>query len=524
MSEQNPPVSNDEQDDRTVFQPGPRPASRGSTETEGLDSSPPADDRTLIRLGERPEPGSAKPRSPAADAATETEGPDSSAPTDDRTLVRPGVSLRRPGTAVLAERHQPGSAPPPPRQSAIQSLGLEAPNVNPLLRAAGPLLLLLGHLRTSLLRATDSSLMPQIAAAIAACERELQASEVAAEEIRTVKFILCVTADEVLANLPRGTYDVTQRSGLLTRFFGESDGGRGFLEELDRARENPKAHAFLLELFHACLVLGFQGGHSTLLGGPAALQDLRQDLHERLQQLRPSRSLALSPRWESQPLPGRAARVQIPVWAAASFIGLALFGIFVGLRVSLGARADAVATALLDVGPPARIEIRQEPVPPPSPPSPSTAQASRLEHIRKVLEPRIAAGLVDVQATPDQIVVEIAEKALFEPGKATLLEDARPLLLHVAFALDDAPGSVKVIGHHDPTLGVGARFASSFELSQERARGVAFALARALSDPSRATAEGKGADAPIASNDTAEGRSRNRRISIAVPTGVPSGD
>lgn len=479
MSEQNPRASIEEQDDRTLFQPGPRPASESPTVITGLDFEEPI---------------------------------------DDRTIIRPGASLRRPGNPMLGPRPEPGSEPPP-RQSVVQSLGLEAANENPLLRAAAPLLLLLGRLRTSLLRATDSSLMPQIAAAIEACERELQASEVAPEEVRTVKFILCVTADEVLANLPRGDYDVTQRSGLLTQFFGESDGGRVFLEELDRSRESPKAHFFLLELFHACLVLCFQGGHTTLLGGPVTLQDLRQDLHERLQQARPARSLPLSPRWEGQPLPGQAAHVRIPVWAAASFIGLALFATFVGLRVSLGSRTEAVAAALLDLEPPAQIEIRKEPVPPPSSPPPTAAQATRLEHIRKVLEPTIAAGALGVRATPNQIIVEVAEKALFQPGKATLHEDARPLVMLVAYALDDEAGPVKVIGHSDTTSVVGARFASSFELSQERARSVAALLARSLSDPSRVAAEGKGSDAPIASNDTPEGRSKNRRIDIVVPRG-----
>jgi type VI secretion system protein ImpK len=479
MSEQNPRPSNEEPDDPTLFQP-----------------------RQL----------------PAAESATVVAGLDRGDPFDEGTIIRPGPSLRRPGTLVPGQRLEPGSAPPP-RQSAVQSLGLEAANENPLLRAAAPLLLLLGRLRTSLLRATDSSLVPQIAAAIEACDRELKASEVAVEDVRTVKFILCVTADEVLANLPRGDFDVTQRSGLLTRFFGESDGGRVFLEELDRARENPKAHAYLLELFHACLVLCFQGGHMTLLGGPALLQDLRQDVHERLQQAGPSRSSPLSPRWEGQPLPGQAAHVRIPLWAAASFIGLALFGTFVGLRISLGGRAEAVAAALLDLEPAGPVEIRKESVPPPSPPPPTAAQASRLDHIRKVLEPHVAAGSLGVQATPNLIVVEIAEKALFEPGKATLHQDARPLVMLVAYALDDETGPVKVVGHSDTTSFVSARFASSFELSQERARSVAALLARSLSDPSRVAAEGKGADAPVASNDTPEGRSKNRRIDIVIPRG-----
>jgi type VI secretion system protein ImpK len=475
MSEQNPRVSAVEPDDRTMFQPGPRPVPDEATVIAGLPQ-----------------------------------------PEDDRTLVRPAANLRRAGSAVSGQRSEIAGAPPP-RQSAVQSLGLEAANQNPFLRAASPLLLLLGRLRTSLLRATDSSLVPQIAAGIAACERELRAAEVAAADIDTAKFILCVTADEVLANLPRGDQDVTGQPGLTTRFFGDIEGGRKFLDELDRVREEPAAHADLLELIHACLVLCFQGGHTSLLGGPATLQDLRQDLHERLQQARPSRSPPLSPNWEGQPLPGQAAHVRIPLWAAASFIGLALFATFLGFRIALGSRAEAVAAALLDLEPPTPIAIRKAAVPPPAPPPPTAAQASQLDHIRKVLEPSIAAGALEVRATPNVIIVRIGENALFQPGKANVLDDARPLVMLVAYALDDKKGPVEVVGHSDTSSSVSARFASNFELSQERARNVASLLGKSLSDPGRVTAEGKGADAPIAPNDTLEGRGKNRRIDIVIP-------
>lgn len=478
MTEQNPRVSSEGEDDQTVFQPAPKVRSDESTVIAGLSG---------------------------ANAF------------DDRTIVRPGPSLRRPGVPASPRRAEATSAPPPPRQSAVQSLGLEAPNENPLLQAAAPLLLLLGRLRTSLLRATDSSLVPQIATAIETCERELAAAEVDPEEARIAKFVLCVTADEVLANMPRGEQDVAQRSGLLTRFFGESDGSRKFLDALDEARENPKARYDLLELFHACLVLCFQGGNATLLGGSATLQDLRQDLHERLQQARPTRSLPLSLRWEGQPVPSHATRVRVPLWAVAGFVGLVLVLAFVGFRLSVGAHADAAATTLLDLVPPRPVQIRKDPVPPPAPPQPTAAQASQVEHIRKVLGPSIAAGDLDVHATPNQVVVQVADKALFQPGKASVVEDGRPLVMLLALALDDEKGPIKVVGHLDDTPVASTRFASSFELSLERARNVASILKKNLTDPDRVTAEGKGGDAPIAANDTREGRARNRRVEIVIP-------
>ncbi len=61
-----------------------------------------------------------------------------------------------------------------------------------------------------------------------------------------------------------------------------------------------------------------------------------------------------------------------------------------------------------------------------------------------------------------------------------------------------------------------ARFPSNFELSVERAKAVAAVLKQGLADPSRVDVEGKGPDAPIASNSTPEGRARNRRVEIFI--------
>ena len=60
------------------------------------------------------------------------------------------------------------------------------------------------------------------------------------------------------------------------------------------------------------------------------------------------------------------------------------------------------------------------------------------------------------------------------------------------------------------------RFPSNFELSVERAKAVAALLKRGLAEPGRVDIEGKGPDAPIASNTTPEGRAKNRRVEIFI--------
>jgi type VI secretion system protein ImpK len=492
MNKKDASPSFDERDDRTIFQPassvpGKDEASSGVSEAVGPD---PAEECTVFRPSSADKTRGVEPRGAAA----------------ERTFFDRGPLLSGP------------AAPPPPRQAAVQTLELEAPNENPFLQAAGPLLLLLGRLRTSLLRARGPSLVAQIAAAIEKSEREMVEAGIGAADVMTAKYALCASADEVLANLPGDDRAPAQRSGLMTRFFGENDGRRRFFDELDRLKEHPQANRDLLGLFHACLALTFHGATTSLPGGTATLQAIRDDLFDLLEQDKAKAALALSPRWQGQPLPSHAARLRVPLWTVAGLAGLVLFLVFMGFRMSLGQRSETAATALTDLTPSSPVAIgRKAPVAPPPAPPPSKAQVSQIEHIRKVLEPNISAGALNVEATANQIIIHITDRVLFQPGKATVLEDVRPLIMYIALALDDAKGPIKVVGHSDNIPISNARFASNFELSLERAAVVGALLKQNLSQPERVEVEGKGADVPIAPNDTADGRAKNRRVEIVMP-------
>lgn len=437
---------------------------------------------------------------------------------DQHTVLRPNPAGRRPQSRPdAAARDAARAAAAPPRASAVQGQDLAAPDFNPIMRAASPLLLLLGRLRAALIRAPGASLIAQIAAAIEKAEREMIAAGVAPGEVNTAKFALCAGADEALANLPGEARGGVGRAGLMTRFFGENNGGRRFFDELDRLEKNPRAHYFLLELFYACLSLLYQGARQSAAAGSGAVAAFANELHEVLRKTGPAPPQALSPHWRGQPLPGRAARVRVPFWAVAGLIGLLLFGAFVGLRLTLSHRADAAAEALAALNPPTPVAIARKvevPPPPASPPTPE--QVSQLDHIRTVLAPNVSAGTLSVEPGADRIVIRIVDKDLFKPGKSTLRDDVKPLMTYIALALDDE-AAVKVVGHSDNTPIANARFASNFELSLERAKVVGALLKQAMLYPGQVTTEGKGADEPIASNDTAEGRAKNRRVEIVVP-------
>lgn len=106
----------------------------------------------------------------------------------------------------------------------------------------------------------------------------------------------------------------------------------------------------------------------------------------------------------------------------------------------------------------------------------------------------------------------------FDFDKAELKAESQPQIDQLATLLKDNPGlSVLVVGHTDGQGG----FDYNLKLSQLRAQTVTDALiANHGIAASRVTPAGAGMVAPVATNRTEEGRSKNRRVEIVeLPDG-----
>jgi outer membrane protein OmpA-like peptidoglycan-associated protein len=102
----------------------------------------------------------------------------------------------------------------------------------------------------------------------------------------------------------------------------------------------------------------------------------------------------------------------------------------------------------------------------------------------------------------------------FEPGSATVSSGHRPLLEKVQQATTVFPRAQIVIEGHTDSYG---NDDTNMRLSQQRAEGVSAYLANELGVPAfRMSAVGYGETRPIANNETAQGRERNRRIDIRI--------
>jgi outer membrane protein OmpA-like peptidoglycan-associated protein len=105
------------------------------------------------------------------------------------------------------------------------------------------------------------------------------------------------------------------------------------------------------------------------------------------------------------------------------------------------------------------------------------------------------------------------DRVWFDKGKTTLQSSSKEQLQNLTKILKAYPSAEVVINSYTDNLG---NRSHNLKLSRERANNVVQELARMGVDKSRMTARGFGDDHPIASNNSEEGRTQNRRVSLSV--------
>jgi chemotaxis protein MotB len=145
-------------------------------------------------------------------------------------------------------------------------------------------------------------------------------------------------------------------------------------------------------------------------------------------------------------------------------------------------------------------------------------KSGEYEQLASALRGEIDAGRVELMELRGRTTVKMKDKILFASGSATIGADGRDALRKVAQALRGLQAkAIRVDGHTDnvPT-GASGPFATNWELSSARALAVVRFLQESGVDPTRLSAAGFGEFQPIESNESAEGRSLNRRIEITL--------
>jgi chemotaxis protein MotB len=145
------------------------------------------------------------------------------------------------------------------------------------------------------------------------------------------------------------------------------------------------------------------------------------------------------------------------------------------------------------------------------------------QKITDALRALMQSGQVKLTQLPHGLAVEINASVLFAPGQANLQPDVVPSLVDVAHTLAGVDNVVHIEGHTDNLPIQTPLYPSNWELSGARASSVVRLFAANGVDPARLRAVGFAENHPVDTNDTAEGRQRNRRVTLLILADVPEG-
>jgi len=140
-----------------------------------------------------------------------------------------------------------------------------------------------------------------------------------------------------------------------------------------------------------------------------------------------------------------------------------------------------------------------------------------LRRLNKDLEEEIKAGKLELRLEPRGLVISLRESAFFPSGEATLDDSTLPIIKKLATLIADLPNAIQLEGHTDSVPIHNARFKSNWELSCSRGIAVMTALTETFHlKPERFSVVGRADTLPVDSNDTPEGRARNRRVDVVI--------
>lgn len=140
-----------------------------------------------------------------------------------------------------------------------------------------------------------------------------------------------------------------------------------------------------------------------------------------------------------------------------------------------------------------------------------------MQELNEAVRSSPAARDVELATHNSKIIMRLPVETLFKSGEAQLQLSARPALDQVIEAIRSHPDyKVNIQGHTDNEPILNGKFPTNWELSASRATAVLRYFVEKNVKPERLTATGYADIFPLVSNETARGRSRNRRVEIVL--------
>ncbi len=175
----------------------------------------------------------------------------------------------------------------------------------------------------------DAELAVRIQRYLNEFDRNAQKLDVSAEDIHLAKFAFCATTDEIILKSQFKIRDNWERKPLQLTMFGEQLAGETFFLKLEELRAKGVKHLQALEVYHMCLLLGFQGKY--MIEGSEKLNYLTARLGDEIANMKGKRA-AFAPHWDRPDKIAHQLKSETPLWVIGCVFALVGLLAFMGMN------------------------------------------------------------------------------------------------------------------------------------------------------------------------------------------------
>ena len=152
------------------------------------------------------------------------------------------------------------------------------------------------------------------------------------DDVAAAKYAFCAAVDEIILRSNFAIRAAWETRPLQLRLFGDQLAGEHFFQRLEALRARGSAHLQALEVFHMCLLLGFQGRYA--LDGEDKLKYLSARLGDEIARMR-GKSRGFAPHAERPDQIANRLHNDLSLWVLTAVFALVGLGGYVGFRASL---------------------------------------------------------------------------------------------------------------------------------------------------------------------------------------------
>lgn len=177
-------------------------------------------------------------------------------------------------------------------------------------------------------------------------DRNAKALGISAEDVTAAKYAYCSAVDEIILRSSYEVREAWETRPLQLRVFGDQLAGEHFFHRLEDLRAKGQVHVEALEVFHMCLLLGFQGRYA--LDGKDKLDYLVARLGDEIARMR-GRGRGFAPHAQRPDQIVNRLRSDLSLWVLGSVFLLAGLGAYLGFRTVLARDTDATLAQYNDL-------------------------------------------------------------------------------------------------------------------------------------------------------------------------------